>query len=527
MSNKLVDQLNNIDALTVHRNLSIPKLLEESICREEGILTSKGALSVSTGKYTGRSPHDKFTVEEPNTRDKIWWGPVNRPISEDKFDILLKEMLQYLKDKEIFVFDGSACVEEKYRTSVRFINEFCWHNIFVQQLFIKDGHKDQTPEFTILSAPGFQADPEKHGTNSEAFIILNFNKMIGIIGGTHYAGEMKKSIFSVMNYMLPQKNVLSMHCSANMGKNGDTALFFGLSGTGKTTLSADPDRKLIGDDQHGWHDGGIFNIEGGLYAKCINLSKESEPQIWEAIRFGSVIENVVVDSLNRNVDFDNDELTENTRAGFPVDFIPGAIIPGVGRHPEVIIFLTADAFGVLPPAAKLSPEQAMYHFLSGYTSKLAGTERGIKEPQATFSTCFAAPFLPLPPKVYADLLGEKINKHKSKVYLVNTGWIGGPYGRGHRISIQDTRALIKAVLNGSIEQSEFRVDPIFNFQVPETCPGIPSEILNPRNTWDNKEEYDRQAENLAKSFIKNFRHFQELSPELMKSGPLTRSEILQ
>lgn len=530
MSDKSAYQLNNIESLTKHRNLPVPKLLEESVCRGEGILTSKGALSVSTGKYTGRSPNDKFIVEEPNTRDKIWWGPVNRPISEDKFDLLLKEMLQYLRDKEIFIFDGSACVEEKYRTPIRFINELCWHNIFVQQLFLKDGHanySEHNPGFTILSAPGFKADPEKHGTNSEAFIILNFNKMMGIIGGTYYAGEMKKSIFSVMNYLMPLKNVLSMHCSANMGKNGETALFFGLSGTGKTTLSADPERKLIGDDQHGWHDGGIFNIEGGCYAKCINLSAESEPQIWEAIRFGSVIENVIVDSITRTVDFDNDEITENTRAGFPVDFIPGSVIPGIGRHPEVIIFLTADAFGVLPPVAKLSTDQAMYHFLSGYTSKLAGTERGIKEPQATFSTCFAAPFLPLPPKVYAEQLGEKINRHKSKVYLVNTGWIGGPYGKGRRISIQDTRTLVKAVLDGSIEKSEFRLDPIFNLQVPENCPGIPSEIMNPRDTWENKDDYDQQAMNLAKSFVKNFRHFQEHSPELVNSGPIVKSKILQ
>jgi len=530
MSDKSTYQLNNIESLTKHRNLPVSKLLEESVCRGEGILTSKGALSVSTGKYTGRSPNDKFIVEEPYTRDKIWWGPVNRPISEDKFDLLLKEMLQYLRDKEIFIFDGSACVEEKYRTPIRFINELCWHNIFVQQLFLKDGHanySEHNPGFTILSAPGFKADPEKHGTNSEAFIILNFNKMMGIIGGTYYAGEMKKSIFSVMNYLMPLKNVLSMHCSANMGKNGETALFFGLSGTGKTTLSADPERKLIGDDQHGWHDGGIFNIEGGCYAKCINLSAESEPQIWEAIRFGSVIENVVVDSITRAVDFDNDEITENTRAGFPVDFIPGSVIPGIGRHPEVIIFLTADAFGVLPPVAKLSADQAMYHFLSGYTSKLAGTERGIKEPQATFSTCFAAPFLPLPPKVYAEQLGEKINRHKSKVYLVNTGWIGGPYGKGRRISIQDTRTLVKAVLDGSIEKSEFRLDPIFNLQVPESCPGIPSEIMNPRDTWENKDDYDQQAMNLAKSFVKNFRHFQEHSPELVNSGPIVKSKILQ
>ncbi len=519
----------SIDSLAVYRNLPIPKLVEEALCRGEGILTSSGALSVNTGKYTGRSPNDKFIVEEPRTKNHLWWGQVNRPISEDKFDTLLKGMLYYLKNKETFVFDGYAGIDEKYRLPIRVINELSWHNMFVQQLFLKckpEELNDHEPGFTIISAPGFKAVPAIHGTNSEAFIILNFDKMIGIIGGTYYAGEMKKSIFSVMNYVLPLNNVLSMHCSANMGNNGDTALFFGLSGTGKTTLSADPERKLIGDDQHGWSDDGIFNIEGGCYAKCINLSVENEPQIWEAIRFGSVIENVVVDPLTRQVDFESDEYTENTRAGYPVEYIPGAVTSGIGGHPDVVIFLTADAFGVLPPAAKLNTEQAMYHFLSGYTSKLAGTERGIKEPQATFSTCFGAPFLPLPPKVYADQLGEKIIKHGSRVYLINTGWIGGPYGKGSRISIKDTRNLVKAVLDGTIEKSKFNRDPVFNFIVPESCPGVPGEIFNPRAAWENKKEYDLQAEKLAKRFIANFQSFSELSPQLVNSGP-TMGTIIQ
>ncbi len=520
---------NNIDSMTVYRNLPVPRLIEESITREEGILTSTGALGVKTGKYTGRSPDDKFIVDEPNTREKIWWGQVNRPISEEKFDLLLKETLKYLKNKETFVFDGYACVDKKYRLPIRFINQLSWHNIFVQQLFLKGNPeevKNHQPAFTIISAPGFKASPQVHGTNSEAFIILNFDKMIGIIGGTYYAGEMKKSIFSVMNYLLPQKNVLSMHCSANMGPEGDTALFFGLSGTGKTTLSADPERQLIGDDQHGWSDEGIFNIEGGLYAKCINLSPQDEPQIWEAIRFGSVIENVVIDPLTRHVDFARDDITENTRAGFPVEFIPGAVNPGIGNHPETIIFLTADAFGVFPLVARLDKSQAMYHFLSGYTSKLAGTERGIIEPQATFSTCFSAPFLPLPPKVYAQQLGEKIERHNSRVYLINTGWIGGPYGKGKRISISHTRNIVSGALKGALEEVNYRYDPVFNLHVPESCPLVPSEILNPRHTWENKNDYDLEADKLARRFQENFYNFSHVAPELVDSGPRPRIETI-
>jgi len=523
----MLDNINkNLDALAVYQDLPVSRLVEEALFRGEGFLTSQGSLSVNTGKYTGRSPNDKFTVKETNTQDKIRWGDVNRPISQDKFDILLDEILKYLKDKEIFVFNGFACVDEKYRFPVKFINELSWHNMFVQQLFLEDETKETDnyePEFTIISAPGYKADPEIHGTNSEAFIILNFDKKVGLIGGTYYAGEMKKSVFTIMNYILPQRDVMPMHCSANMGENGDTALFFGLSGTGKTTLSADPERKLIGDDQHGWSENGTFNIEGGLYAKCINLSPQDEPQIWEAIRFGSVIENVVIDPLTREVDFDSNKITENTRAGFPVDFIPGAVIPGIGGHPEVIIFLTADAFGVLPPVARLTTEQAMYHFLSGYTSKLAGTERGIIEPQATFSTCFAAPFLPLHPKVYAEQLGEKINKYNSKVYLINTGWIGGPYGVGRRISISYTRNIVRAVTSGKIEEANFNLHPIFNMMVPESCPEVPDEILDPRNTWEGKDKYDDEAEKLAKSFVENFQKFEDLSPELAKGGPQVRT----
>lgn len=516
----------DLEALTIYHNLPIPRLVEESLSREEGMLTSTGALGVKTGKYTGRSPDDKFIVDEPNTRDKIWWSRVNRPISEDKYHTLHKEVLTYLKNKEIFVFDGYAGVDKNYRLPVRFINELSWHNLFVQQLFLKGSPGEinhQQPGFTIISAPGFKANPRVHGTNSEAFIILNFDKMVGIIGGTLYAGEMKKSIFTVMNYLLPQENVLSMHCSANMGPKGDTALFFGLSGTGKTTLSADPKRQLIGDDQHGWSEEGIFNIEGGLYAKCINLSPQDEPQIWKAIRFGCVIENVVIDPLTRHIDFDRDEITENTRAGFPVEFIPGAVKPGIGNHPEVIIFLTADAFGVLPPIARLDSDQAMYHFLSGYTSKLAGTERGVIEPQATFSTCFSAPFLPLPPKVYAQQLGEKIRRHNSLVYLINTGWIGGPYGQGQRISISYTRNIVSVALQGDLEKVDYRYDPVFNLHVPQSCPRVPSDILNPRNTWENKNDYDREADKLALRFQENFKNFSHVAPELVDSGPKPRT----
>lgn len=506
----------------VHFNLSVPELIEKALAGKGSRLTATGALTVETGKYTGRSPKDRFIVDEPSVHDKIDWGPVNRPFPPEKFHRLYNDVLAYLQDKELFVFDGFAGADEKYRLHIRVINEFAWHNLFAHQLFIHPtvhALERHRPEFTVISAPGFEADPAVHGTNSEAFIIINFSEKVILIGGTHYAGEIKKSVFSVMNYLLPQKNVLSMHCSANQGKEGDVALFFGLSGTGKTTLSADPNRFLIGDDEHGWTERGIFNIEGGCYAKCINLSEEKEPDIYRAIRFGSVLENVVVDEQTRVADYDDGSLTENTRAAYPIHYISNALIPGIAQHPNVIIFLTADAFGVLPPIAKLTKEQAMYHFLSGYTSKLAGTERGVTEPEATFSACFGAPFLPLNPSVYAEMLGQKIDEHGVRVYLVNTGWSGGPYGTGKRMNLDYTRAMVTAALNGELERQEFVPHPVFGVAVPKYCPGVPAEVLDPRETWADKEAYDRQAQKLAQLFVENFSKFNGVADIIRAAAP--------
>ncbi|HHW06474.1 MAG TPA: phosphoenolpyruvate carboxykinase (ATP) [Clostridia bacterium] len=511
-----------LQAKKVHFNLSVPQLVEAALARQEGRLTSTGALAVETGKYTGRSPNDRFIVNDPAVRDQIDWGPVNRPIAPDKFHRLYADVLAYLKNKELFVFDGFAGADKTYRMPIRVINEYAWHNLFAHQLFLRPAAGElahHRPEFTVISAPGFEANPAVHGTNSEAFIIISFTDRLVLIGGTKYAGEIKKSIFSVMNYLLPQKNVLSMHCSANQSKDGQVALFFGLSGTGKTTLSADPNRFLIGDDEHGWSEAGIFNIEGGCYAKCINLSAEKEPQIYQAIKFGAVVENVILQESARLADYDDDRLTENTRAAYPVDHIPNALIPGVAAHPKVIVFLTADAFGVLPPIARLSKEQAMYHFLSGYTSKLAGTERGITEPQATFSACFGAPFLPLNPAVYAEMLGKKIDEHQVRVYLVNTGWTGGPYGTGKRMDLPYTRAMITAALNGELERQEFTVHPVFGLAVPRACPGVPAEVLDPRATWPDPAAYDRQAEKLAQLFVDNFQKFNRVSDAIKAAAP--------
>ncbi|KKM09471.1 phosphoenolpyruvate carboxykinase [Clostridiales bacterium PH28_bin88] len=521
-ANQTLQPMGMINPAKVYWNLPTPRLVEHSIARGEGTLTPSGALVVYTGKYTGRSPNDKFVVDGAGIHDEIWWGKVNQPFSREAFERIYNRLAAYLQNRELFVFDGFAGADPEYRLPIRFINEFAWQNLFVRQLFIRPTGEELSrhqPEYTVICAPGFRANPETDGTRSEAFVILNFEKRLVIIGGTHYAGEMKKSVFTVMNYLLPHQNVFPMHCSANMGAGGDTALFFGLSGTGKTTLSADPNRRLIGDDEHGWSDTGVFNFEGGCYAKCIHLSRENEPQIWEAIRFGAVLENVVVDPETRAVDFDSDRITENTRAAYPVDFIPGVVIPGTGGHPKTVIFLTADAFGVLPPVAKLSREQAMYHFLSGYTSKLAGTERGIKEPEATFSTCFGAPFLPLPPMAYAQMLGDRIARHNSSVYLINTGWSGGPYGTGQRISLKYTRAMVSAALEGRLDEVAYRPDPVFNVLVPEACPGVPAEVLQPRNTWSDQQAYDQKANELAGRFMDNFAKFSGVSREVAMAGP--------
>jgi phosphoenolpyruvate carboxykinase (ATP) len=503
-------------------DLDTAQLVEHSLQRKEGILTQTGALSTNTGKYTGRSPKDKFIVQEHSVKNHVHWGKVNQPISEEVFERLYLKVVQYLKEKERFVFHGFAGTDSRYRLPIRVINEYAWHNLFARQLFVRPTAEELTdhqPQFTIVSAPGFKADPTVDGTNSEAFVMISFEKKVVLIGGTEYAGEMKKSIFSVMNYLLPMNNVLSMHCSANVGESDDVALFFGLSGTGKTTLSADPNRQLIGDDEHGWSDDGVFNIEGGCYAKCINLSKEKEPQIWDAIRFGAVLENVDIDHQTRAIDYDSNKYTENTRAAYPIDHIPGALVPSVAGHPNVIVFLTADASGVLPPISKLTKEQAMYHFLSGYTSKLAGTERGVTEPEATFSTCFGAPFLPLAPHVYAEMLGEKMEQHQTDVYLVNTGWSGGPYGVGKRMNLPYTRAMVTAALNGSLKDVNYVKDPIFGLSMPTECPHVPSEVLHPRKTWDNGEEYDAAARKLAELFVTNFAKFEDASEEIKQAGP--------
>lgn len=514
-------KLGIINSKSIHMNLSAAKLVEEALRRGEGKLTDSGAFNVNTGKYTGRSPHDKFIVDVASVHDDIWWGN-NKPISGAKFDRLYARLTSYLQNRDIFVFDGFAGADPDYRLPIRVVNEYAFQNLFVRQLFItptEDELKNHVPGFTVIAAPGFNAIPKEDGTHSEAFIVLNFKKKLVIIGGSLYAGEIKKSVFSVMNYLMPKAGVLSMHCSANVGSDGSTALFFGLSGTGKTTLSADPERNLIGDDEHGWTDKGIFNFEGGCYAKCINLTREKEPQIYDAVKFGAVLENVIMDEETRKPDYDSDELTENTRAGYPVEFIPGAVIPGVGGHPSAVVFLTADAFGVLPPIAKLSREQAMYYFISGYTSKLAGTERGITEPQTTFSSCFGAPFLPLSPMVYADLLGKNIEKHDAHVYLVNTGWTGGSYGTGSRMELKYTRAMIKAALGGDLDDVEYEADPIFGLNIPKSCPGVPAEILSPKTTWKDKDAYDETARKLAKAFAENIAAFPEISEEVLLAGP--------
>lgn len=524
-----VNTLNELNALltgpNVHTQLSVPQLVEKATSRGEAVLTSTGAVKAETGKYTGRSPKDKYMVEEDGSRDKIDWGSVNQPISSDIFDSLYKKVIDYLKTKEeLFVFKGFAGADKDSRLSLRVINEYAWHNLFAHQLFIRPTQEElatHEAQFTIVSAPTFKADPEVDGTSSETFIIVSMEKRIILIGGTEYAGEMKKSIFSIMNYLLPEQGILPMHCSANVGEKGDVALFFGLSGTGKTTLSADADRKLIGDDEHGWSDNGVFNIEGGCYAKAINLTHENEPQIFEAIRFGSVLENVVVDSETRVADYDDISLTENTRAAYPLQAIDNIIDPSVAGHPKTIIFLTADAFGVLPPISKLTKEQAMYHFLSGFTSKLAGTERGITSPQATFSTCFGSPFLPLPATVYAEMLGKKIDEHDAQVFLVNTGWTGGEYGVGSRMKLSYTRAMVRAALEGKLDNIETDKGSVFGVEIPKEVPGVPNNVLNPRDAWADSEAYDKKAKELADRFHENFKKFGSVSEDISsKGGPI-------
>lgn len=507
-------------ARKIFYDLSIIELIEKAVSNNEGILSDQGAVCVTTGKHTGRSPKDKFIVDTPAVHDKISWSN-NAPCSEATFDGLYAKMKKYAKDQELYVTDVYAGADPENRLQVKFINEFAWQHLFIKQLFIKPEEKVTDKEgFTVICLPNFKAVPAIDGTNSETFIIVNFDKNMILIGGGRYAGEMKKSIFSVMNYILPQKGILSMHCSANVGKDGNSALFFGLSGTGKTTLSADPNRSLVGDDEHGWSENGIFNIEGGCYAKCIKLTEETEPEIYRAIKFGSVLENVWIEENSRTADYFNATYTENSRVAYPIDYIPNAVIPSIAAHPNTIIFLTADAFGVLPPISKLTKEQAMYHFLSGYTSKVAGTERGITEPQATFSTGFGEPFLPLSPLKYARLLGEKIEKYDTNVYLVNTGWSGGAYGVGKRMNLKYTRAMITAALEGKLDHVGWEVDPIFQVAVPNECPEVPTEILKPVNTWSDKAAYQEQAKKLAKLFAKNVIKFEgEMPADILNAGP--------
>lgn len=509
----------------VHWNLGAAGLIEQAIRRGEGSLTEDGAFVAITTPHTGRSPSDKFVVREPSSEDKIAWGSVNVPLSQEHYERLHRDVLRYLEGQELFVQDLYCGADPAYRLNVRVISPSAWHSLFARNMFIvppAEAHRDFEPGFTVLHAPEMHADPAVHGTRTGTFIVINFGERVVLIGGTRYAGEIKKSIFSVMNYLLPLQGVLSMHCSANVGERGDVALFFGLSGTGKTTLSTDPRRHLIGDDEHGWSDTGVFNFEGGNYAKVIRLSPEGEPLIYAASRrFGAILENVVMDPETRVVNWDDDSITENTRSSYPLEFIEGAVESGCAGHPNHVMFLTADAFGVLPPISKLTREQAMYHFLSGYTAKVAGTERGVTEPKATFSTCFGAPFLPLPASKYARMLGEKIVRHNAQCWLVNTGWTGGPYGVGSRMKLAYTRAMVDAAISGKLDGVETRQDPIFGLHVPVSVPGVPDEVLMPRQTWADPAAYDEQAKKLAAMFRENFEKFAaDVSEAVRAAGPI-------
>ena len=510
----------------IYWNMGAEVLYEHSIKLGLGIVGKGGALVVETGVHTGRSANDKFMVKEESSKDNIWWGKVNAEISEENFDKIHRKILNYLQQRDLYVQDLYGGTDPTHRISVRAISPSPWHSLFIRNLLVRPDVADLTgfaPDFTILHAPELKVDPNEVGTNSETVITLNMAKKLVLIAGTSYAGEMKKSVFSILNYLLPEKGIMPMHCSANIGKDGDTAIFFGLSGTGKTTLSADPERMLIGDDEHGWSDTSVFNFEGGCYAKVIRLSQEAEPEIYATTSmFGTVLENVVIDPDTRELDLDDGTKAENTRAAYPITSIPNTTEGGVGKPPKNIIMLTADAFGVMPPIARLTPEQAMYHFLSGYTAKVAGTEKGLgKEPQAAFSTCFGAPFMPRHPSVYGNLLREKIAKHEVTCWLVNTGWTGGVYGVGHRMPIKYTRALLHGALDGTLNDVEFRVDPNFGFDIPTSCPGVDSAVLDPRGTWDDGDAYDKQAAHLVSLFRENFTEYEEHVDDNVKAaGPI-------
>lgn len=512
----------------VYWNLSTSSLYEFSLRRFESNIAHLGPMVVNMGQHTGRAAKDKYIVDEPSTSDDIWWNKVNTKYPEERFEALFKRMTAYLRGKTLFVQDCYAGADKQYRQKVRVINEYAWHNLFARNMFIQkekntQEHKDFVPDFTVLQCPNFNADTDDDLTRSGTFVAINLKRKLILIGGTAYAGEIKKSIFSALNFLLPGQDVLSMHCSANVSKENpdDVAVLFGLSGTGKTTLSADPRRSLIGDDEHGWSDNGVFNFEGGCYAKVINLSQEAEPEIYDCTRkFGTILENVAMDPVSRRLDLNDASLTENTRASYPLTHLPDFVKSGRANHPNNVIMLTADAFGVLPPIARLTPDQAMYHFISGYTAKVAGTERGVTEPTATFSACFGAPFMMRHPYVYAQLLEKKIRKHNSACWLVNTGWSGGPYGVGSRMKIGYTRALLNAALEGKLDNVEMYTDPVFGFEVPLSVQGVPPEIMRPRQTWPDPEKFDLQAQKLANLFKKNFEQFKDLAPaNVIAAGP--------
>ncbi len=518
-----LESLGLVNLAAVHHRSSPADLVEHAVRRGEGMLAAGGPLVVRTGEHTGRAPNDKFVVRNGECEGKIWWEGQNRPFDGDRFGCLLRGICGYLQRREVFIQDVDAGADPEYRLPVRVIAEHAWHSLFARTMFwpARDDGDGWHPEFTIIDAPGFQAVPEMDGTRSSTVIAIDYARRMVLIGGTGYAGEIKKSVFTVLQYLLPLRGVLSMHAAASEGQDGCVALFFGLSGTGKTTLSADPARVLIGDDEHGWSDRGVFNLEHGCYAKVIRLSPEGEPEIYATTqRFGTLLENVACDAATRRLDLNSDAITENTRGAYPIEFIPRASTSGQGGHPRDIFFLTADAFGVLPPVARLDADQTLYHFLSGYTAKLAGTEMGVKEPTAVFSACFGAPFLALHPGTYARLLGEKISRHRTRVWLLNTGWTGGPYGTGRRIPLALTRKMLEAALSGALEAASWRPDPIFRFESPLECPGVPPELLQPRTTWADRKQYDGRAMELAERFRQNFRPFEAaVAPSIRKAGP--------
>jgi phosphoenolpyruvate carboxykinase (ATP) len=508
----------------VYWNLTVPELVEHAVRRREGLLAEGGAFVAVTAPHTGRSPADKFVAREPEVEDQVWWGPVNQPIDPQAFGALRDHVFRVAGSHDLYVQDLYVGAEPRHRLPIRVITELAWHSLFSRHLFLRPQgpeHLLHEPAFTVVCVPSCRADPSRHGTRSETFIALSFAERLVLIGGTLYAGEIKKSVFTVMNYLLPLRGVASMHCAANVGPDGRCALFFGLSGTGKTSLSTDPERALVGDDEHGWGDEGIFNLEGGCYAKVIRLSPVAEPEIYATTRrFATVLENVVVDPLTRELDLDDDRITENTRGAYPLSYLQNVVPDGRAGHATDVVFLAADAFGVLPPLARLTHPQALYHFLSGYTAKVAGTERGVRDPEATFSACFGAPFLPLPPARYAELLGERLRRHNTRVWLVNTGWTGGPFGVGHRIRIQDTRAMIRAALGGQLDGVSYREDPRFHVQVPEHVPGVDPALLDPRGTWPDPAAYDEQARRLARMFVQNFERFAgHVAPEVRAAAP--------